>query len=68
MPLIDIQKITKTYDLGEVKVEADENTMLIMRHRSGTLSHVQTGFGYFDQERLLGERKLYTIDVMELKG
>jgi predicted dehydrogenase len=58
----------KVDDQGIVKVEADENTMLIMRHQSGTLSHVQTGFGYFDQERLLGERKLYTIDVMGTKG
>jgi predicted dehydrogenase len=58
----------KVDDQGIVKVEADENTMLIMRHQSGTLSHVQTGFGYFDGERLLGERKLYTIDVTGTKG
>ena len=32
--------------------------LLIMRHASGVLSHVQTGFGYFEHERLPGrERK-----------
>jgi predicted dehydrogenase len=58
----------KVEDKGTVKVEADENTMLIMRHQDGTLSHVQTGYGYFESERLLGERKLYTVDVMGTKG
>jgi len=56
-------------DKGEVKVEADENTMLIMHHGNGVLSHVQTGFGYFSGERLAGEgRRLYTIDVTGTKG
>src|SRR5689334_8484420 len=59
----------KVEDLGEVKVEADENTMLIMHHGNGVLSHVQTGFVYFDGERLAGEgRKLYTVDVTGTKG
>jgi predicted dehydrogenase len=59
----------KVEDLGEVKVEADENTMLIMNHGQGVLSHVQTGFVYFDGERLAGEgRQLYTIDVTGTKG
>jgi predicted dehydrogenase len=59
----------KVEDKGEVKVEADENTMLIMNHGGGVLSHVQTAFVYFDGERLPGrERKLYTIDVMATKG
>jgi len=59
----------KVEDLGEVKVEADENTMLIMHHGQGVLSHVQTGFVYFDGERLAGEgRQLYTIDVTGTKG
>ncbi len=59
----------KVEDKGEVKVEADENTMLIMNHGNGVLSHVQTAFVYFDGYRLPGrERKLYTIDVMATKG
>jgi predicted dehydrogenase len=64
-----INATRKVEDKGEVKVEADENTMLIMNHGGGVLSHVQTGFVYFDGERLPGrERKLYTIDVMATKG
>lgn len=59
----------KVEDLGEVKVEADENTMLIMHHGHGVLSHVQTGFVYFDGEYLPGEkRRLYTIDITGAKG
>jgi len=59
----------KVEDQGEVKVEADENTMLLMHHGSGVLSHVQTGFVYFDGERLAGEgRQLYTIDITGMKG
>jgi predicted dehydrogenase len=64
-----INPTRKVEDLGEVKVEADENTMLIMRHDKDVLSHVQTGFVYFDGERLAGEgRQLYTIDVTGTKG
>lgn len=56
-------------DKGEVKVTADENTMLIMHHGGGVLSHVQTGFVQFDGERLPGrERKLYTLDVFGTDG
>ena len=64
-----INPTRKVEDQGEVKVEADENTMLIMNHGKGVLSHVQTGFVYFDGERLAGEgRQLYTIDVTGTKG
>jgi predicted dehydrogenase len=59
----------KVEDKGEVKVEADENTMLIMHHGNGVLSHVQTGFVYFDGERFAGEgRQLFTVDIMATKG
>jgi predicted dehydrogenase len=59
----------KVDDLGEVKVESDENTMLIMKHASGAMSHVGTGFGYFEFEHLPRQRgKLYTVDVMGTRG
>ena len=59
----------KVEDRGEVKVTGDENTMLIMHHGNGVLSHVQTGFVYWDHERLPGsERKLYTIDITATEG
>ncbi|MDO1450974.1 Gfo/Idh/MocA family oxidoreductase [Rhodocytophaga aerolata] len=31
-----------------VKVEAEDNAMILMEHASGVLSHVQSGFNYFD--------------------
>jgi predicted dehydrogenase len=59
----------KVDDKGEVAVEADENTMLIMHHGNGLLSHVQTGFVYFDGERAPSrERRLYTVDIMGTEG
>ena len=75
-PVIEVVGMTdkvfgtrKVSDQGVVKVEADENTMLIMRHQNGTLSHVQTGFCYFGDERLPSrERKLYSLDIMGTDG
>lgn len=31
-----------------IKVEAEDNSMVLMEHASGALSHVQSGFNYFD--------------------
>ena len=31
-----------------VRVEAEDNAMVLMEHESGALSHVQSGFNYFD--------------------
>ena len=33
---------------GVIKVEAEDNAMILMDHGNGTLSHVQCGFNYFD--------------------
>ncbi|MCY2953570.1 MAG: Gfo/Idh/MocA family oxidoreductase [Planctomycetota bacterium] len=64
-----LNKTRKVDDKGEVTVTADENTMLIMDHGNGILSHVQTGFGYFEPERAPSrERKLYTVDIMGTTG
>ena len=64
-----LNPMRRVEDQGEVRVEADENTMLLMNHGGGVLSHAQTAFVYFDGERLPArERKLYTIDVMATKG
>ncbi|MBI4325097.1 MAG: Gfo/Idh/MocA family oxidoreductase [Chloroflexi bacterium] len=64
-----INPTRRVEDKGEVKVEADENTMLIINHGRGVLSHVQTGFVYFDAEHApTRERKLYTVDIMGTKG
>jgi predicted dehydrogenase len=31
-----------------IKVEAEDNAMILMEHANGALSHVQSGFNYFD--------------------
>lgn len=33
---------------GKIKVEAEDNAQVIMEHANGILSHVQSGFNYFD--------------------
>src|ERR1700704_3499885 len=33
---------------GKIKVEAEDNSMVLMDHGNGTISHVQCGFNYFD--------------------
>jgi len=35
-------------DKGDIKVEAEDNAMVVMDHGNGILSHVQCGFNYFD--------------------
>ena len=63
-----MNKTRKVDDKGEVAVTADENTMLIMHHGNGVLSHVQTGFVYFEPEAPSRERKVYTIDITGTTG
>jgi predicted dehydrogenase len=38
----------KVDDKGQIKVEAEDNAMVLMDHGNGVLSHVQCGFNYFD--------------------
>jgi predicted dehydrogenase len=33
---------------NEIKVDVEDNAMILMEHASGALSHVQCGFNYFD--------------------
>jgi predicted dehydrogenase len=40
--------VRRTHDKGEVRVEAEDNAMVLMEHAGGALSHVQCGFNYFD--------------------
>ena len=38
----------KVDNKGVIKVEAEDNAMVLMDHGNGVLSHVQCGFNYFD--------------------
>lgn len=35
-------------DKGKIKVEAEDNASVLMEHGSGAISHVMSGFNYFD--------------------
>lgn len=54
---------------GVVKVEAEDNAMVLMDHGNGTLSHVQCGFNYFDPYGHEGEgQDKPTISIWGTKG
>jgi predicted dehydrogenase len=38
----------KIHKKGEIKVEAEDNAMVLMDHGDGVISHVQSGFNYFN--------------------
>lgn len=52
-----------------IKVEAEDNSMVLMEHASGALSHVQSGFNYFDPygHQGAGQEKP-TISIWGTKG
>src|SRR3984893_2371022 len=54
---------------GKIKVEAEDNAMVVMDHGNGTLSHVQCGFNYFDPYGHEGKgQNNHTISVWGTKG
>jgi predicted dehydrogenase len=54
---------------GATKVEAEDNSMVLMDHGNGTLSHVQCGFNYFDPYGHEGEgQDRPTISIWGTKG
>lgn len=56
-------------DKGKIKVEAEDNAMVLMEHANGVLSHVQCGFNYFDPYGHEGEgQDKPTISIWGTKG
>ncbi len=54
---------------GKIKVEAEDNAMVIMDHGQGTLSHIQCGFNYFDPYGHEGKgQEKPTITIWGTKG
>lgn len=54
---------------GPIKVEAEDNAMVLMEHASGALSHVQSGFNYFDPYGHEGEgQDKPTISIWGTEG
>ncbi len=59
----------KTDNKGEIRVEAEDNAMVLMDHGNGVLSHVQSGFNYFDPYGHTGTgQNQHTISVWGTKG
>lgn len=59
----------KTGNKGEIRVEAEDNAMVLMEHAGGALSHVQCGFNYFDPYGHEGKgQEKPTITVWGTKG
>lgn len=56
-------------DKGKIKVEAEDNAMVLMEHANGVLSNVQCGFNYFDPYGHEGEgQDKPTISIWGTKG
>lgn len=56
-------------DKGSIRVEAEDNAMVLMEHHSGALSHVQCGFNYFDPYGHGGDgQDKPTISLVGTKG
>lgn len=64
-----VTPIRKTDNKGEIKVEAEDNAMVLMDHGNGVLSHVQSGFNYFDPYGHEGTgQNQHTISLWGTKG
>jgi predicted dehydrogenase len=54
---------------GDITVEAEDNAMVMMDHGNGVLSHVQSGFNYFDPYGHEGTgQNQHTISIWGTKG
>lgn len=58
-----------TQNKGKIKVEAEDNAIVVMDHGNGTLSNVQCGFNYFDPYGHEGEgQEKPTITIWGTRG
>lgn len=56
-------------DKGLIRVEAEDNAMVLMDHGGGLISHVQCGFNYFDPYGHEGTgQERHTITIWGTKG
>jgi predicted dehydrogenase len=56
-------------DKGEIRVEAEDNAMVLLDHGDGVISHVQCGFNYFDPYGHEGKgQERPTITIWGTKG
>lgn len=56
-------------DKGRIKVEAEDNAMLLLDHGQGVISHVQSGFNYFNPHGHEGSRETrHSITIVGSAG
>lgn len=56
-------------DKGRIKVSEEDNAMVLLDHGHGVISHVQSGFNYFNPHGHDGSQETrYTIDVVGSHG
>lgn len=56
-------------DKGRIKVTEEDNAMLLMDHGKGVISHVQSGFNYFNPNGHDGRQETrHTISIIGSKG
>jgi predicted dehydrogenase len=56
-------------DKGRIAVEAEDNAMVLMDHGNGVISHVQSGFNYFNPHGHDGSgENRHTITIVGSKG
>lgn len=54
---------------GKIRVEAEDNTMVMLDHGNGTFSHVQCGFNFFDPHGHDGsELERHSISIVGNRG
>jgi predicted dehydrogenase len=54
---------------GKIRVEAEDNAMVLMDHGNGVMSHVQCGFNYFDPYGHEGKgQENHTVTVWGTQG
>jgi predicted dehydrogenase len=59
----------KIHQKGEIKVVAEDNAMVLMDHGNGLISHVQSGFNYFNPHGHDGSKEgRHTVAVVGTKG
>jgi len=64
-----VTPVREIESVGEIKVVAEDNAMVLMDHGDGIISHVQSGFNYFNpRSHDDGGEQRHTIRIVGTKG
>lgn len=58
----------KVDNKGNVKVEAEDNSHILIEHESGVLSHIQCGFNYYNPNGHEGKDSYSTLSIIGNEG